>query len=214
MNRPKIKICGITQKEQGIAIAELGADALGFILYPKSPRFLMPERIKEIVGQLPPFTKTVGVFVNEPVEVITSVLSKTGLDLAQLSGEESPAYCAALSQTGFAWIKSFRVKDSFDFKYLQQFPGRYFLLDAWSATEYGGTGKAFDWKLLQQNVDNHKIILAGGINSDNVEQAILQTHPYAIDVSSGVEERPGIKSLAKVEQLIHRVFRLSHLAAP
>jgi phosphoribosylanthranilate isomerase len=209
MIRPKIKICGITQKEQGIAIAELGADALGFILYPKSPRYLTPDGIKQIVEQLPPFTKTVGVFVNESIEDVASIILKTGLDLAQLSGEESPDFCTALSQAGISWIKSFRVKKSFDFKELHAFPNRYFLLDAWSADEYGGTGTVFDWGLLNKVALDCKIILAGGINSENVERAIRQTNPYAIDISSGVEERPGIKSLAKVENLINQVHSIS-----
>ncbi len=203
MRTPKLKICGITIKEQGKAIAELGADALGFVLYPKSPRYITPEDIKQIVFDLPPFVKTVGVFVNETVDTVATLMKRTGLDLVQLSGDESKEYCDSLSSLSIPWIKGFRMKDETSIAQLSSFQNRYLLLDAWSDDEYGGTGQVFDWTLLKHGmIDNQKLVLAGGINATNVKKAIDQFKPYAIDISSGVEEKPGVKSLEKVAEFV------------
>lgn len=203
MTPPKLKICGITSKEQGITIAQMGADALGFILFPKSPRYLKPEDIKQIVFDLPPFVKTVGVFVNETVDTVGTIMKTTGLDLVQLSGDESKDYCASLTHLSIPWIKGFRVKDQASIDQLSSFRNRYLLLDAWSDDEYGGTGRVFDWNLLNNGtIDKRKLVLAGGINASNVRRAIDHFHPYAIDISSSVEERPGVKSIEKVEKFM------------
>lgn len=202
---PKVKICGITTKEQGIKIAEFGADALGFILYPKSPRYITPKEVFDIVQYLPPFTKTVGVFVNESIDDLTSIMKESRLDVAQLSGDESSEYCFELTKKGVNWLKCIRVKDKADLQAINAYHSNYILLDAWSKEEYGGTGKSFDWSLIQPERNEFKTILAGGISVDNVQEAIKAVRPYGIDVSSGVEERPGVKSLEKVKALLAKL---------
>ncbi|MCP4751787.1 MAG: phosphoribosylanthranilate isomerase [Proteobacteria bacterium] len=205
MKRAKIKICGLTIKEQAVEIAAFGVDALGFILYPPSPRYIEPEKIRTILVDLPPLVKTLGVFVDEPLAKVVETIRRTGLDTAQLSGAESPEYCLSLTEQGISWIKSFRVRDNLDESLLNRYPTRYFLLDAWSEKEYGGTGKTFDWNIADGIDKKYEIILAGGITVDNVDKAIRQIRPYGIDVSSGVETSPGIKSLEKVAQLMDRI---------
>lgn len=205
MNRIRVKICGITNKKQALAISALNVDALGFILYPLSPRYISPENVRSIVHVLPPFTKTVGVFVNEPAANLKAVMLQSGLDLAQLSGDESPDYCRQLTNNGVAWIRSFRIRSPADLEQISLFSNDYILLDTWSDKVFGGTGKAFDWNFIQQLPDRFKIILAGGINIDNAEKAIKDIQPYGLDISSGVEEAPGIKSVEMVKTLLSRI---------
>lgn len=205
MRRVKVKICGITLKEQALEIASLAVDAMGFVLYPASPRYVNPETVGDILKELPPFLKTVGVFVDEVLEKLVEITRKTGLDLVQLNGNESPKYCNLLTLQGISWIKVFRIKDSLDEHAWSIYPSRYFLLDAWSVKDYGGTGKTFSWDLAAEASKNYQIILAGGINSDNIENAISQVKPYGIDVSSGVETAPGIKSIKKINQLLANI---------
>jgi len=205
MRRTKIKICGITQKDQALQIGSMEIDAMGFVLYPPSPRFIEPEKLKQIIPELPPFLKTIGVFVNESIESLISIVRKTGLDMVQLSGDETPEYCVALTLKGISWIKGIRVESEIDFHLLNTFNSNYFLLDAWSEKEYGGTGKTLDWDKIKERKDSKQIILAGGLKPNNVKEAIQKVRPYAIDVSSGVEIEPGIKSLAKVERLIQEI---------
>ena len=205
MKRVKIKICGVTRMEQAVEIADLGVDAIGFILYPPSPRYIEPSKIKAIVSQLPPLIKTVGVFVDEPMDRLTETLRNAGLDLAQLHGAETPDYCERLSQRGISWIKAFRVRGQMDTALLSRYPARSFLLDTWSEEEYGGTGKTFDWSLVKKICADYRIVLAGGITPENASEAIKTLNPYGLDVSSGVEESPGIKSIEKVEALLQAV---------
>ena len=205
MKRVRVKICGITIKEQALAIAALNVDALGFILYQKSPRYIKPNKIRSIINVLPPFVKTVGVFVNESIADLTEIMLQSGLDLAQLSGDESPDYCRQLPENGISWIRSFRIRDPADLDQTALFPANYILLDAWSDKDFGGTGKTFDWHIIDQLPDRYEIILAGGINLENVEKAIKSVQPYGIDVSSGVEESPGVKSIEKVKALLKRI---------
>lgn len=205
MNRVKIKVCGITSQEQAQVIASKEIDALGFILYPPSPRYLNPERLKKIVPMLPAFTKTIGVFVNEPLENVVNIAHETGIDMVQLSGDETPDYCDGLSLRGITWIKGFRIKNSESIKNVENYRASTILLDAWSEKEYGGTGNTFDWTLLSDLSSSLKVILAGGLNPGNIRQAILTTKPYAIDVSSGVEISPGVKSISKINALLAEV---------
>ncbi len=205
MKRTKIKICGLTQKDQALEIGSMEIDAMGFILYPPSPRYIEPELLKSILLDLPPFLKSIGVFVNEPVDSLVSIVQQTGLDMAQLSGDETPEYCAVLSEKGVSWIKGIRVKDKIDYQLLNTFNSSYFLLDAWSEKEYGGTGKTLNWNEIKHRKNLKHIILAGGIKPNNVKNAIQKVRPYAIDVSSGVEIEPGIKSLDKVRKLIQEI---------
>lgn len=209
MKQVQVKICGITLQEQAIAISHLGVDALGFILYPKSPRYLAPEKIREIVKSLPPFIKTVGVFVNETAADMSDLVRASGVDLAQLSGDEPPETCRQLTELGINWIKALRVKEAADIKRVKEYPGSHFLLDAWSDDEYGGTGKTFDWGILEEMPERSGIVLAGGLNADNVQQAIRDVQPYGLDISSGVEESPGIKAIDKVQLLMKRISAVS-----
>ncbi|MBU2511844.1 phosphoribosylanthranilate isomerase [bacterium] len=205
MHRTKVKICGITSKEQAIEISRLGADAIGFILYPPSPRYIEPEKVKQIICAIPPFVKTVGVFVNENPEKLISIKHSTGLDLIQLSGDETADYTRDLEENSIPIIKAFRIKNKSDLKNLEFFPATTFLLDAWSDKEYGGTGKTFDWRLLAEIKQKYEIILAGGLNPENIKQAIHSVQPYGVDISSGVEEKPGIKSIEKLKLLFERI---------
>lgn len=205
MKRPKIKICGITRCEEAIAICELGVDILGFILYPPSPRYISPDKIKDIIKEIPPLVKTVGVFVNTTKSDLLKIVNESGIDTVQLSGDESPEYCQSLSNTGLHWIKSFRIKDKLELNYLNQFRSKYFLLDAWSEKEYGGTGKSFNWEIATKASQKYQIILAGGIDAKNVGKAVEQIKPYGIDVSSGVELSPGRKSIPAIKDLLNEV---------
>jgi phosphoribosylanthranilate isomerase len=205
MSRIHVKICGITLPEQAVAISDLDVDALGFILYPKSPRFIDPGRIASIVETLPPFIKTVGVFVDKPVASLVDNMARSRLDIAQLSGSESEAYGRELTEAGINWIRALRIRSSSDLEQISLYQNRYFLLDAWSKDAYGGTGQTFDWKILEQIHDTKKIILAGGINAENVEQAIKDVNPYGLDISSGVEKSAGVKSIELVRSLLGRI---------
>jgi len=206
MQNPGLKICGITKKDQALEIAHLGVDALGFIFYPKSPRFIDPDDARKIIQVLPPFVKTVGVFVDESFDQIIKSVRQSSVDLVQLHGSETPEYCNHLSKARVPWIKAFRVNDDFDSGVLKKYPGKHFLLDAWSDDAYGGTGKTIDWDKIKPLFQDNHLILAGGINPENVKLAINTTHPYGIDVSSGVEKSPGDKSLSKVKALIKNLI--------
>ena len=201
MSRPKVKICGLTDPGQAKAIAELGADALGFILYPKSPRYIEPDRLAALLLELPPFVKTVGVFVDEPLDMLVEIMRSTGLNLAQLHGAESPEYAHELTRQGIPWIKALRVGSAKDLEGLAAYGNGYFLLDAKSEKGMGGTGETFDWSLAKEAAQKYRIILAGGLSPDNLAQAITQVSPYGLDISSGVEVSPGVKDLDKVAQV-------------
>jgi phosphoribosylanthranilate isomerase len=209
MTTVKIKICGLTRLQQAIEIAMLGVDAIGFVLYPPSPRYVDIKTVRSIVDQLPPLVKTVGVFVNELPETVTKIVRQCRLDLAQLSGDETPSECIDLDRRGIRWIKALRIDHTFSPALLDDYPAHCFLFDARSSQSFGGTGQTFDWHLLNQIRDSHRIILAGGINDTNVDAAIRRLRPYAIDVSSGVELAPGIKSIDRIHQLIASVDRAS-----
>ena len=202
MRRTAIKICGITIKEQAVEISRQPIDAMGFVIYNKSPRFIQPADVKAIVNQLPPFIKRVGVLVNESIESVSTIHKTAGLDLIQLSGDESPDYCAELTAKGISWLKTIRVKDQSSLANLSFFENGWILLDAWSKEEFGGTGKSFDWQIISEGIDRSRIVLAGGITPENAAIAIKTVQPYAIDVSSGVENSPGNKSIEKVKKLI------------
>ncbi|HTZ17457.1 MAG TPA: phosphoribosylanthranilate isomerase [Dissulfurispiraceae bacterium] len=197
----KVKICGITNLEDALAAVEYGADALGFVFYPKSPRVVTPEKAKEIVAQLPPFITTVGVFVNEDPVKIKAVMTSTHLSVVQLHGEESPAQCTLWTPT----VKAFRVKDFVDLKPLEQYKCMSaYLLDTFAPSSYGGTGQIFNWDIALEAKKFGPIILAGGLTTDNVEKAVRWVMPYAVDVSSGVEAEKGKKDLQKMKEFIDK----------
>lgn len=196
----KVKICGITNAEDAEVAVRAGADALGFVMYRKSPRFIEPAVARAIVVGLPPFVLPVGVFVNEEAERVRALVDECGFALAQLHGDESALYCQNL---GRPVLKALRLKDRRTFLSLAEFHGRAnvrgVLIDAFSDQAYGGTGQTVDWTLAQEAARSTPIILAGGLTPANVAEAISQVRPYGVDVSSGVERSPGKKDPEKVK---------------
>jgi phosphoribosylanthranilate isomerase len=201
--RTRVKICGITRPEDGLAAARLGADAIGLVFYPPSPRAVETEQAREIVSHLPPFVTVVGLFVNEDPGRLSEVISRVPIDLLQFHGDESPEACRG---HGRPWIKAIRMREETD---LQEEAAAYssasgLLLDTFEKGKPGGTGKSFDWDRIPGNLAS-KIVLAGGLNPQNVVQAIAQVRPYAVDVSGGVEASKGIKSAEKIAAFIEGV---------
>jgi phosphoribosylanthranilate isomerase len=207
INMIRIKICGITNIEDASAAIEYGADALGFVFYPKSPRAITPEAAKSLVSMVPPFISTVGVFVDEDMSELKKTVSYTGLDIIQLHGSESPEYCNMTSKV----IKAIRVKDLADLNPLKQYKSASaFLLDTYSPDAMGGTGHVFNWEIAVEAKKLGTIILAGGLNPDNIENAVKIVQPYGIDVSSGVEgKEKGSKDHDKLRLFIERARRAS-----
>ena len=195
----RVKICGITNLEDALIAVEAGADALGFVFFPGSPRFIAPEQAADIIRQLPPFVQMVGLFVNEEPAIVNSVADQSGLDLVQLHGEESPDYCCAVRRR---IIKAFRVKDSSSLEEMTNYRVAACLLDAWSPEARGGTGTTFSWDIAAKAAASQAIILAGGLTPDNVARAMAAVKPYAVDVSSGVESAPGKKDAALVRAFV------------
>jgi len=201
----KVKICGITEKEDALKAAELGADALGFIFAP-SPRQVSMEKARRIINAIPPFVKTVGVFVNEGAKTIREHINYCGLDLVQLHGDESPEFCRELMPYT---IKAFRLKDDSGLQLCEGYQAnvRALLLDTYAKDKVGGTGKTFDWQLAVKIKEaGIPVILSGGLSPSNVAEAIQVVRPYAVDVNSGVEERPGKKSYALMKELMEKVI--------
>jgi phosphoribosylanthranilate isomerase len=200
----RIKICGITNLEDARLAADLGAHALGFIFYPKSPRSVRPDAAREIIRNLPPLVMTVGVFVDEEAEVVRGIAETAGLDWVQLHGQESPEYCCELKHRV---IKGFRIQDSSSLTLLPQYQGtvQAMLLDTYKAGTAGGTGETFDWELARQAGELGPIILAGGLTPGNVAQAIHAAKPAAVDVASGVEAAPGKKDREKLREFLKAV---------
>jgi phosphoribosylanthranilate isomerase len=201
----RVKVCGITNYEDAALALDLGADALGFNFYPPSPRFIALDAARDIVRRLPPLTTTVGVFVNvaDPAEVDRSARA-AGVQVLQLHGDESSSYCRRLSD--WPLIKAVRVGKSIILENLHCFPAQAFLLDSKDDGLFGGTGKTFDWTLARRAAERLRIILAGGLSADNVAEAIRGVQPYAVDVCSGVESRPGKKDKVKLTGFMNEVF--------
>ncbi len=202
MTVPRIKICGITSGEDALAAVAAGADALGFVFHPASPRAVSIEQAAAIIKVLPPFVSTVGLFVNAERATIEAIMIRCGLDLIQLHGDETPQDCL---YPGRRVIKALRVKGVESLLQAATYQVSGLLLDAWSEKVYGGSGESFDWALLRDFAGSHPVILAGGLSPENVAAAIRQVRPYAVDVSSGVESAPGKKDLAKVTEFIRQV---------
>jgi phosphoribosylanthranilate isomerase len=208
MSRPKrtrVKICGITRPEDGIAAASAGADAIGLVFYAKSPRHVTPQQARSIINALPPFVTTVGLFVDASRAEIEAVLNEVPLDTLQFHGEESPEFCASFSRPYF---KAISMRDDIDLhSEAERFASASALLvDTFQAGVPGGTGVSFDWKRLPADLSK-PLILAGGLNPDNVAQAIIQARPYAVDVSSGVEAAKGIKDAEKIAAFMRGVVK-------
>jgi phosphoribosylanthranilate isomerase len=194
----RVKICGITSTADARLCAELGAHAVGLNFYPQSPRAISPFAAQEIISELPPFISTVGIFVNWAPEAVIALSLALRLSYAQLHGEETPQVVAAVAKK-IPVIKSFRLgQGSPPPAFSKYAAASAFLLDAASSGEFGGTGQTTDWALASRAATSHRIILAGGLTPDNVAAAVASVHPYAVDVASGVESRPGKKDPAKL----------------
>ena len=206
----RTKICGITNIEDARVAVTAGADALGFLLYRKSPRYVDPMIVQQIVAQLPPFILPVGVFVNEEIKIVRDLMDTCGLALAQLHGDESATYCRELRRPV---LKALRLKDRSTFVALAEFQARIevrgFVLDALSEEAYGGTGQVVDWGLARQAAQAATVILAGGLTPENVGQALRAVQPYGVDVSSGVEVTPGKKDHEKIRAFLRAVSAVS-----
>ena len=198
----KVKVCGTTRLEDALQAVECGADAIGFIFYRKSPRYVTAKTAKDICSKLPPFVNRVGVFVNETAETVNRIADRCGLDAVQLHGDESPAFCRKIRHRV---IKAVRVKDAGSLKGLSRYPVDGFLLDTYKEDQRGGTGEVFDWDLARRAKKYGPIIIAGGLNPGNVKAAIQKAQPYGVDVSSGVEQSPGKKDPKKIKALLKAV---------
>ncbi|MBA5865859.1 MAG: phosphoribosylanthranilate isomerase [Nitrospira sp. CR1.3] len=199
----KIKICGITNREDAATAVTAGVDALGFVFYRKSPRYVEPVVAKQIIATLPTMVTPVGLFVNEELKVVRDLMDDCGIALAQLHGDETAAYCLELARPV---LKAIRVRDRGSFLALAEFQGRAgvrgFILDTYAEEAYGGTGRVMDWTLAAEAAKAAVILLAGGLTPDNVGEAIRTVRPYGVDVSSGVESVPGKKDPQKVRAFV------------
>jgi len=195
-----VKICGITNRADGLMAAEAGADALGFIFHPPSPRYIEPAAAAAIARELPPHIVKVGVFVNAPEDLVVGASTACGLSLLQFHGDESPEYCL---QFGLMSMKAFRIKDAASLEALPRYATDAWLLDAYAPDQLGGTGAVFNWDLaIEAKKFGRLIALAGGLSPENVAEAVRRVQPFAVDVSSGVEQSPGRKDPAKVRAFI------------
>jgi phosphoribosylanthranilate isomerase len=195
----KVKICGITSLDDALMAAEAGADALGFIFYEKSPRYLDPQQAARIIAGIPPFVQVVGLFVNASLDFVNATADSCRLDIVQLHGDESPAYCSSVRRRV---MKAFRVQGMESLAPMADYSVAGFVLDAYSPNSYGGTGESFDWDCAIAAKGRGPIILAGGLHPDNVAAAVARVAPYGVDVSSGVESSPGRKDPEKVRRFI------------
>lgn len=213
MTRTRIKICGLTREEDVQSVVNAGADALGFVFYPKSPRTVTAQRAAELTALLPPFTTAVGLFVNEKPEVVAETAKLANLSLLQFHGDETPEQChAAAVASNLPFIRAFRVKPDTTAEDLLEYEDIYrnasplfrgLLLDVWSEA-YGGAGKVFNWEIVSKDIA-HRVVLSGGLNTHNVAGAVEKLRPLAVDVSSGVEAAKGIKDSGKISSFIAAV---------
>ncbi len=199
----EIKICGITRLEDALCAVESGADAVGFIFHPASPRYIAPDQAREIIAQLPGKIAKVGVFVNWPAEEVERTMEACGLDLIQLHGDESPAYCRLLPPGRV--IKAVFLRTPEELARLAEYEVRAFLADARDAGRYGGTGKRADWELAARLAESHPLILAGGLAEENVAEALAAVAPRGVDINSGCERTPGIKDHDRLRRIIGMV---------
>jgi phosphoribosylanthranilate isomerase len=196
---PRVKICGITNTEDARHAAICGADALGFVFYPGSPRFVDPDTARRIITDLPPLVTTVGLFVNEHPARIREMVEFCGLSTVQLHGDEEPDQC---SYPPCRVIKALRLKGQMGNEIFASYKVSALLLDAYVPNQFGGTGHRCDWEQAAAVAAQHRVILAGGLNSENVAEAVRQVRPYGVDASSGVEKKPGQKDPEKVARFI------------
>lgn len=196
----KVKICGLTCVEDALAAVEAGADALGFV-FDRGRHQVTPEQARAIIAALPPFVSIVGVFVNEDAAAVRQTAEFCRLDTLQFQGEESPDYCASFSRRV---IKGFKIKDETSLKRLAEYAVAAYLLDSYVAGQSGGTGRSFNWELARGLSASRPIILAGGLTPANVSRAISVVQPFAVDVSSGVENESGRKDPQKMIDFVRQ----------
>ena len=200
MTTVRVKICGITNQVDASDAIALGADAIGFIFHPPSPRYVSPEKVAEIIAGLPPFVSTVGLFVDMKFEYVRKVIDVSGIGCLQFHGEEEESLCDSF---GLPWFKTIKMMQGAD---VVEKVSRYnrssaVLFDTGDSNLAGGTGKTFDWELIPQSM-NKPYIVAGGLNAQNVRKVIKMTKPFAVDVCSGVESEKGKKDLSKLKDFI------------
>jgi phosphoribosylanthranilate isomerase len=206
----QVKICGLTSLQDALIAAEAGADLLGFIFYPPSPRAVTPDRAREIAESVRNAgfaVWMVGVFVDDSPDGVRRTVSLCGLDYAQLHGAESPRTVAELIDSGIAIIKAFRVRDGFSPHEMACYRATAYLLDAYVAGQPGGTARTFDWQLAVQAASHFPVLLAGGLMPGNVAQAVRTVRPWGVDVASGVETAPGRKDPNRVRRFVAAVRR-------
>ncbi|HHW78258.1 MAG TPA: phosphoribosylanthranilate isomerase [Xanthomonadaceae bacterium] len=202
--RTRVKICGVTRPEDGVTAAQLGADAIGLVFHPPSPRYVTADLAYRIVAALPPFVATVGLFMNAEPEAVRAVLSEVPLSLLQFHGDEDPGYCAAF---GLPYLKAVPMGADADVRdYERRFAAAAgLLLDSHGGHKMGGTGQSFDWTRIPAE-RRKPLVLAGGLHPGNVAAALRQVHPYAVDVSSGVETAKGIKDPELMRAFLRGVY--------
>ena len=205
----KVKICGITRLEDGLLASELGAWAIGFIFVKASPRYIEPEKAAEIIKFLPENVQKIGVFANNFVDEILNFVNESKITQIQLHGDETPEFCTTLQEkTGLPIIKAFRIKNSSSLQAINPYKDTVssILLDSYSEKELGGTGKSFDSDIaIEAKHFGMPIILAGGVNPDNIKNLVIKTVPYGVDISSGVESSKGIKDHNKLKELFFNI---------
>ena len=202
----EIKICGITNMDDAVNACTCGADALGFIFYEKSPRYVSPETAKHIIKRLPGDAVLVGVFVNQDMKTVEDIYEFCGLDMIQFHGDESPEYCRRFMK--HTLIKALSPRNEGDIKIIKDYPVKAIIIDSRDSGLYGGTGKKSNWQLAALVKDNCLLILSGGLNPDNIMDAIKTVAPQAVDVNSGVEVAPGKKDPQKVKLIIDVVHAI------
>ncbi len=197
----RIKICGITRKEDALAAVEAGADALGFVFHPASPRYIPPGRAGGIVACLPPLTATVGVFVDASADAIESARRESGIGVVQLHGDESPEFCARVPGRT---VKAFRIRGPGDVGQARRWATSAWLFDSHAEGVRGGSGRSFDWSWTGSLPSLRPVFVAGGLGPENVARCVCRTRPYAVDVSSGVERAPGVKDAGLMRLFVER----------
>jgi len=211
MRRVRVKFCGITSSEDAERAVLAGCDAVGFVFFKDSPRYVTPEKAESMIKKLPPFVSAVGIFVNEDLDFIGECVERCGLNTVQLHGDEDVKYCVNFKNMRFKdvkLIKAIRVKDQRSLRSIEECPADAFLLDTYKSNVYGGTGKGFDRGLAVLAKEYGRcLIIAGGLNTNNVYSVIKEIRPYGVDVSSGIESSPGKKNRELMEEFMKEVRR-------
>lgn len=207
--RTRIKICGLTRSEDVQAAVAAGADAIGFVFYPGSPRYIAPEAAAQLIAAMPPFVTAVGLFVNADAQQVAQVLAQAPIALLQFHGDETGAECTAIVKAvGRPYIRALRVRQEMCaddlLKYAQDYRDAAGLLLDTFVDSYGGAGKVFDWSVIPKELAP-RVVLSGGLSAQNATDAVLRVRPYAVDVSSGVELRKGIKDADQIRAFIDAV---------